>query len=202
MIKNMNIKFSEKELIHLLYAWAAISFAFAMILGGGVDSLAGTGFLYYITLSGITVGVAFLIHELAHKVVAQKYGCWAEFRKYDFGLILAVLMSFYGFVFAAPGAVMIKGGVSDEENGKIAAAGPVINIILAILFFVLSVLINADTASSLIYEIVNYGFLINAWLALFNLIPFSVFDGAKIVSWSKPVWIILVIISGFLTFGM
>ncbi len=33
--------------------------------------------------------------------------------------------------------------------------------------------------------------MINAWLALFNLIPFMGFDGHKIFEWNKPTYFIL-----------
>ena len=93
----MSIKFSEEELIHLLHAWAAITFAFAVVLGGGLAGL-GPELPQNLIIAGIVVGTAFLVHELAHKALAQKYGCWAEFRKFNLGLILAVLMSFFGFL--------------------------------------------------------------------------------------------------------
>ena len=50
-----------------------------------------------------------------------------------------------------------------------------------------------------------FGFLINAWIGLFNLIPFLMFDGKKILNWSKPAYfimlstgMILVSLTGFL----
>ncbi len=183
------IKFSEKELIDLLWAWAAISFAFAVLLGGGIQGL-GKGFHERLMLAAITVGVAFLLHELAHKFVAQKYGYWAEFRRFDFGLILAVILSFYGFIFAAPGAVMIAGLSTKEQNGKISAAGPLINIILAGLFLLLGAFLAAfELFNPLLQSIVGFGVMINGWLALFNMLPIYPLDGSKIISWSFPAWL-------------
>ena len=37
-------------------------------------------------------------------------------------------------------------------------------------------------------EIAVYGFIVNTWLALFNMIPFYVFDGAKIWRWNKQIY--------------
>ena len=199
----MRITFSEEELIHLLHAWAAISFAFAVVLSGGIEGL-GSSFVENLIIAGVTVGMAFLIHELAHKVVAQKYGCWAEFRKFNFGLILAVVMSFIGFIFAAPGAVMISGLISREQNGKISAAGPVTNIVLATLFFVLGTILFSVTGgiSQFFAKLIRYGFFINAWLALFNMIPFAPLDGSKVLAWSPFAWVGIVAVAGFMVFGM
>lgn len=197
----MKVKFSEEELIHLLYAWAAISFSFAILA-----SKAEIGFLNFpqnFLVSVFTVGLAFLIHEISHKIVAQRYGCWAEFRKFDLGLILAVLMSFFGFVFAAPGAVFIFGLISEKENGKIAAAGPISNLILALLLFI-SFLIFPKffVFPEIVFRILAQGFYVNIWLAFFNLLPFPPLDGSKIISWSPLVWGLMLLISGFIVFIM
>ena len=39
------------------------------------------------------------------------------------------------------------------------------------------------------------GYRINALIGLFNMIPFMNFDGAKIIKWSKPIYIATVIVS-------
>lgn len=197
----MKITYSEEELIDLLHAWAAISFAFAVVLSGGIQNL-GPQFVPNLIVSAIAVGTAFLFHELAHKIVAQRYGCWAEFRKFNLGLILAVLMSFFGFVIAAPGAVMISGLVSREENGKISVAGPLTNICLAILFLILGVVLpqTIKPIPFLLNQIIFFGFFINAWLAFFNMIPLPPLDGSKVIAWSLPVWLGIVALAGFLVF--
>ena len=41
----------------------------------------------------------------------------------------------------------------------------------------------------------SYGFRINTWLGLFNLLPFAMFDGKKIFVWNKVVYGVLVIIA-------
>lgn len=190
------MRFSEEEITQLLKAWLAISFAFAVALGGGITS----NILQNFILAAFTVGTAFLIHEIAHKIVAQNFGCWAEFRSFDLGLLLAVLMSFTGLIFAAPGAVMIAGPVSTEENGKISAAGPITNIVLALLFLGLQFLVIPVLGIDFIPALLNYGFAINAWLALFNLLPFGPLDGTKVLAWSQPAWLTLTAIAGGLVF--
>ncbi len=55
------------------------------------------------------VGVAFLLHEIAHKVVAIEHGQIAEFRADYQMLFLALMGALVGFLFAAPGAVYHRG---------------------------------------------------------------------------------------------
>ncbi|MBW2989302.1 metalloprotease [Candidatus Woesearchaeota archaeon] len=172
---------SRTELIDLIKAWAAISLAFAILLGGSVFSF---DFITFFMISSLSVGFGFIAHELSHKVVAQKYGCQAEFRAWDKMLILAVIMAFLGFVIAAPGAVMISGPVGKRRNGKISVAGAAANLAVAAMF--LSLLFVP--VKGIFFVIAQYGFLINTWLALFNMIPFWMFDGKKVLNWSKPVY--------------
>ena len=173
-----NISTSEKEIIDISKAWIAISIAFAILLSGSIFS---KGFYVMFIISSITVGIGFLFHEIGHKIVAQRFGCFAEFRSFDNMLVLAIVMSFFGFLFAAPGAVMISGNVDTKKNGLISAAGPIVNIVLAIIFLLLGFIGIAPLIS-------NYGFIINSWLALFNMIPLWNFDGKKILRWNKVVY--------------
>jgi len=197
----MKISTSKIEIRDLLKAWLVVSLAFAIVLSGGLNGLINANFLFMIIVSLIAVGTGFLLHELAHKITAQRYGCFAEFRSFDQMLLLALAMSFFGFVFAAPGAVMINGYVTRERNGKISLAGPLTNLFLALIFLSLYIIIDL----ALFRTITFYGFLINSWLGLFNLIPFGNFDGTKISRWSKKVYIpvlIFAIILVFISFSL
>lgn len=128
---------------------------------------------------------------MAHKVIAQRYNCWAEFRSDDKMLMFAVVMSLLGFVFAAPGAVMIRGHINTKQNGRISAAGPASNIVVSLIFLALF----TSSPSPLLQVIGSYGFRINAWLALFNMIPLGIFDGAKIWRYNKAVYIGLAVLA-------
>ncbi|MDP2907343.1 MAG: site-2 protease family protein [Nanoarchaeota archaeon] len=187
----MKIHFSKEELKDLGKAWVAITIAFALVLSGRKMEAIPS----FMLVSAIAVGFGFLLHELGHKFVAQHYGCFAEFRSFDFMLVLAFIMSFFGFVFAAPGAVMIRGHIDNERNGKISVAGPLINLLMAVGFLIVSF-----STEGFVQMISSYGFFINSFLALFNLIPFGNFDGAKVYRWNKPVWWSMVIVSFIFTF--
>jgi len=187
------MKTSRIEIQHLFRAWIVISAAFAIAFTG--FSLTSE-FLAAVIIAGITVGLGFLLHEMAHKIVAQRFGCFAEFRANNHMLILALILSFTGIVFAAPGAVIISGGrITRRNNGLISVAGPATNIIIALFF-----LNFKFVPSGMIGMVGHYGFLVNSWLALFNMIPFGMFDGAKVLRWNKPVYAFVVAIALILVF--
>ena len=188
------IKTSKLELIDIAKAWLAISIAFALVfsgirlLNGTISNIFTISFGVMFLISLFTAGIGFLLHELAHKFAAQYYGCTAEFRAFDQMLYIAVgLAALAGFIFAAPGAVMIAGHITRKENGIISAAGPLTNYVLGLAFLGLMFLFPAF---SLVFSI---GFQINFWLGLFNMIPFMNFDGKKILDWNNYVWIAMVI---------
>ena len=183
----MKIGTSKTEITDLLKAWIAISLAFGIILK---DSI---GFQQAILVAAFSVGLGFLLHEFAHKIAAQHYKCFAEFRSFDPMLLLAIAMSFFGFVFIAPGAVMIQGFVDYRKNGIISAVGPITNLILAVVFLILLFFKILPTIS-------QYGFIINSWLALFNMIPVWNFDGKKILAWNKIIYFTIAFVAFFFVF--
>ena len=129
-------------------------------------------------------GLAFILHELAHKFMAQRYGYWAEFKLNQQGLIITLLSLISRFKIIAPGAVMIGNIANMDHYGKVSIAGPATNIGLGIIYFMIALM----TGSLMINQLALLGVKINASLALFNLIPFGIFDGAKIIKWNRYVW--------------
>jgi len=178
------MKFSKKEVKDLLSAWLLISLAFAILF---TTELSISVFITSFIISLLTAGIGFLFHELMHKSLAQKYHLWAEFRASYNMLFLAVLFSFFGFIIAAPGGVLIQGHLTKERNGKISLAGPMTNLIIAILFLIPLLILKPENLFNLFLV---YGFKINSLLALFNLIPFPPFDGYKVMDWNKTIYYI------------
>jgi len=192
------MRFSKSEVRELIKAWFFISLAFAILFSGGISVLFSLSFNFLLAfvISGFTVGIAFLFHELMHKFMAEKYGYRAEFRAFDRMLWLALLFSFFGFIIAAPGGVMIKAvHISKERNGKISLAGPLTNIVLALLFLIFLLIF---VPSSLLKTFFIFGFRINSLLAIFNLIPVMPFDGRKVLEWNRRVWSFFIILALFL----
>ena len=194
-------KIPIRERRDLLTAWLALSAAFtlAMVWGQRFDLL-NIGLFFIISL--ITAGIAFIIHEMAHKFTAMKYGYWAEFQMNSMMLVVAVAMAaLAGVVFAAPGATLIYGNsISREENGKISLAGPVSNLILIIPFAAM-IFIGHSAGSGLLAIVGLVGVKVNAMIAAFNLLPVGPLDGAKILSWNPAVFIGVALVAFGILFG-
>lgn len=183
------MKFSRTEIKELVKAWLALSLAFGIAFAGVRQGLLKLGIAF--TISLFTVGLGFVLHELAHKYLAQKYKCWAEFRAINAMLVFAILISFTGFIFAAPGGVIIKGRIPTKKYGRIAAAGPAMNIALGAVFLGLAVFILPELLASIAY----LGAKINSWLAVFNMLPMWGLDGRKILATNKVIYVIEILLA-------
>jgi len=194
----------RRERIDLLIAWLALSIAFAFVLRDSPvvypflpgDSF--TAFLVVFAISLVTAGIGFALHELAHKFAAMKFGYWAEFRKENLMLLIAVaLAALVGVVFAAPGATVIYGNTTKAENGKISAAGPLTNLILCIVFATILLFSGGITSPAGFGGLIGIvGLQVNGMIAAFNMLPVSVLDGRKILAWNPGVFTIM-IVAGF-----
>jgi len=174
--------FSRIEVRDILVAWGALGLAFYFAYQGEFRLV---GVLGGIAISLATVGSGFVLHELSHKFVAERYGYWAEFRMWPMGILLALATSLIGFIFAAPGATYISGlSVSEEQNGRISLAGPLTNVGVGLVF--LPFLLLGLGSLRLLGFI---GFSVNIFLAVFNMLPFMPLDGAKVFAWNKVYWL-------------
>ena len=195
-------KFTKREVIDLIISFLVISLGFCILYSGRSFDLNVIMTLLPIIMLG--VGCGFIFHELGHKLSAMHYGYWAEYKMWVHGLIIALISSFFGFIFAAPGAVYIYGpNMSDRENGIISLAGPIINIVITIIFLIILSLIGNSLYNDtymIIALICIIGAKINSFLALFNLLPIPTLDGSKVLKWSIPIWLITIIIAGILVY--
>ena len=199
--------FSRIEIEHLTQATLAFSLALAFMSVGGIFGAlnAPSEFIRGGIFWMIPAAPAFIVHELAHKVSARHYGCWAEFRASPgglrFGVILAALL---GIVFMAPGAVMVMGNTTKPQFGKIALAGPLSNIMLWLVGLSL-ISLGLETTE---FTYGNNGLLyywcwVNVGLGAFNMIPFGPLDGRKVKTWSNAVyWIWISIFAGLIWFNL
>lgn len=189
-----------KEIKDLVISALALALAFGIALSGGYHAFSTPGLLVTVFLMSIVaVSLGFVLHEIGHRFVARRFGCFAEYTMWPTGLILAVVVSFFGFVFAAPGAVMIypksdAGGrvtLTRQKIGLISITGPAMNLSLALVFILLYMAYSDIALLTLLFSL---GARINTWLAVFNLIPFGPLDGAKIFRWHKGVWLAAIVV--------
>lgn len=186
------IWFSKTELRHLLIgALLVLAIGFSMPLYS-MPKL----YVYPEVLIALAIvfTFSFITHELAHKVTAQHYGLWAEFRITMSGAIITLFSIISPFKIIAPGAVMIGGMADKEAIGKISIAGPLTNITLALFFLVAAQVLYSSIAFAF-----GFGVLVNSIIALINLIPFGVLDGFKVFFWNKTIWAITFSVSLALT---
>lgn len=186
---------SLREIVHLVASLVVLTIAFSYP-STSIEALA---------IAAVGVGSGFLLHELAHKFTAQRYGYVADYEASPMGLIMAVGLSIFtngSFVFAAPGAVMIRGKritygqfenyypdnfKIEKELAYISVSGAVVNLILAIIFIAGSSIFT-DTQT---INVLTKAAFINVFLAGFNMIPFGPLDGAKVWRYSPVLWSIV-----------
>ena len=146
-------------------------------------SLIGYNFLIHpIYLICYLIGfvVSFLLHELSHRAYARSKGLYARFKLDPFGALLTLITAipFIPFKIIAPGAVVISGITSIEILGMTALVGPLINLALSAAFVIGGFIIRP-------FSLILFPLgILNAFIALFNLIPFGELDGRKVLAWS------------------
>ena len=194
---------SDEEKKNLGIATAALTLCFSMVmfrwnyasLSDIPDHLGD--FLFVLVISFIVTFTGFALHEMAHKVVAQRYGCWAEFRYSTQGLLFALVLAIgLGVLFAAPGAVYIVGAIDKRQNGFNSIAGPLTNVGVTLMMIPVF-LWGGEWLSIIAFWVIFFNML----LALFNMIPIMPLDGAKVLKWNIPLYIIsLAAMGGLLYF--
>jgi Zn-dependent protease len=189
------IHFGRQEAIQILISVCVITAAFSIVIMGGFFGNSFIDWPLAIAVSATVAVTGFLLHELGHKFVAQRYGAWAEYRMYPTGLFMALIFSFLGFLFAAPGAVYIQGRITKKQNGTISLAGPAINIAFGGVFLALWLIFPDMGDLTFAFRLIG---LLSMFLAGFNLIPFGPLDGKKVLDWNPGIWVLSIAIAGFL----
>ncbi len=194
------MKFEEQEIKDIIITILSLS-----VISSLSDLLNGGGWLLTLFFSIIIITIALIVKLYAHKRVAERFDCSVVY-KFNYNLfILSLLIAFItngGIVFAAIGSIIVSSSlftrlghkyvnITDREKGIIALSGPMANVILALISLVFYPLSNTFFQLSL---------NLNVFFALFNMIPFPPLDGAKILWWSRMVWLTSFIIPIFLFF--
>ncbi|WP_129633162.1 peptidase M50 [Candidatus Oscillochloris fontis] len=187
--------------LELLKAWGGSTLAYA-IFQTGADRLFSATFIQNLVIAAIVCGLAFVLHELAHRVVARSYGAEAHFIANNQWLLISIAISLAGIFIAAPGAVWHRGHLTLKQSGLIALAGPVTNLVLSIFFLLLLCLLVLVGIPLPMFVLITLiiGFKFNAWLGLFNMIPAGPFDGTKVLAWNWQVFAVTVTVGLFLAF--
>ena len=192
-------EYTKVEIRDLIIAFIALTICFSIATAG----LNVHAFISCLPIVIVGVAIGSLLHELGHRFVARKYDCWAEFKLWPLGLLIAFVTSFFGVVFASPASIRIHPeNVSDEISGRISIAGPMANMALALIFIAIAALVYPFKIHSdifnLIYLICTVGFSVNSFLATFNLFPLYSLDGTNVLKWNIGIWLAAIVIAGIM----
>ena len=155
------------------------------------------------TIPGVLIAITF--HEFAHAKVADMLGDDTPRREGRISLnplahidpIGFIMLLFAGFGWGKPVNVNPRNYNRDISMEKadaiVSIAGPVMNIILALILMIINVLIYKINGISVIIgnnilliitQMIQYAIVINIGLGVFNLIPLPPLDGSKVI---KPI---------------
>ena len=195
----------DRRLIFLIIA--------LMLFSAGMSLFSEQGALiaFVISIPGILIAITF--HEFAHAFAADKLGDDTPRRQgrlslnpfTHLDLFGTIMLVFAGFGWGKPVEINPRNFNRDISLNKaeaiVAAAGPIMNFIVAILFeIVLCIMIKfvpdlyvvggdifaTSEIWKVIAEIVMSVISINIGLGVFNLIPLPPLDGSKILSGFLP----------------
>lgn len=176
--------FYKNEIRDISITWLLVTLAFTIFLATAGYGALGIFHLFFLSL--FVAGLGTVFHELGHKIVAQRYNLPALYVANYRMLFLSIAIAIFGFLFVAPGAVQVKGFATKRIHGLISLAGPLVNLILALIFIALWPVLGT---------IAYFGAILNAWFALFNLIPLTGLDGKKVYNWNKFIFYLVAIFS-------
>ena len=118
------------------------------------------------TLAAVLLFASLLLHELSHALVAQK-------NKLN---ITGITLFIFGGV-----AHLAREPQNAVTELKMAVAGPLCSLGLAAVFFLCGVGLNSISPHPILQSLVQYLFMLNLIIAVFNLIPGFPLDGGRIV---------------------
>lgn len=155
----------------------------------------------------ICFAISLPVHEFAHGYVAYKLGdptaknmgrlTLNPIKHLD--LFGAISMVFFGIGWAKPVQINPRNFRNPKAGMAIsAAAGPISNLLLALVFMIIQKLMlilfagvmftsqSSYALASTILTLLDYLILINISLAIFNLLPIPPFDGSRIANYFLP----------------
>lgn len=208
------VKINLSKLDELEWRFKNINEILAFLLAIFSISTFGIGELINLTLRGyplyfsltlalfilIAATIAVVTHEFAHRQVARKYGCFSRFALSFSGFLATSMINFFGLAIVFfSGYTLISCSffkMNRRLDGIIAAAGPLTNLVISATFYILTLLFSP----SLIGRLFLYIAMFNSAVAFFNLLPFWVLDGMKVMRWDVKVWAVMVAASLVLMF--
>jgi len=143
--------------------------------------------LIYIAVGAVSV----VLHDFAHRYFATKHGCDADIRFWGLGTVIMFATAWlFGNAFAQSYRNLVnrEGGADDAREMAIEmAAGPVVSIILMLIFLAMVQFGGLWAVAG------GIGFVINLITAVYSLMPISTMDGVAIWRWNRTLYLALLI---------
>jgi len=140
----------------------------------------------YIVVSGL----ALILHDLAHKYAAWRVGAVTEYQFWGLGTVIMILTTgLFGIVFSLPARTAINDTdkLSTRQKAVIYAAGPLMSVLLFVLFALLIPMGGSLATIGLV------GCSSNLLAAVYGMMPFEPMDGKKVVKYRKSLWALMFI---------
>ncbi len=169
------------------------------MFGQRVERYLGSGGLMLVCAKLIVLFICFPAHECAHAWTADRLGdptarkagriTLNPLKHLDpMGTIMIILC---GVGYAKPVPVRIEHFKNPKRDFALTAiAGPISNLIMAILFLllirILSGVMGVSETRTMVLNVLVYAVYINISLAIFNLIPIPPLDGSRVVTAFLP----------------
>lgn len=147
--------------IHLKIHWSAA--LIAILVGASLAGVIGLGAAIVGTIGFLT---SIVLHEFGHALTARRFGVPTE----------SIQLWALGGV-----AKLGREAPTPKAEGWIAAAGPLTSIVLAAVSIGAWVALGGTDAESTYVSVLAWLGVINATLALFNLLPGAPLDGGRIL---------------------
>jgi Zn-dependent protease len=112
--------------------------------------------IFPITIS-LSIFISVLIHEMAHAFIANKKGYH----------VYGININLFG------GSAAVDSNIHEKDSIPITAAGPISNLLLYVISFIISLFVNNQFITDFIY--------VNLFLLIFNILPIYPMDGGRIV---------------------
>jgi len=168
--------FGFKIKINISWVFIAVLLSWALAQGyfpAVYEGLTRTTYWWMGIVAVLGLFVSILLHELAHSVVARAYGMEIK------GITLWLL----GGV-----AEMADEPPHPKAEFLMAIAGPIVSIVLALLFLSAGALFGSGGDVTPIGAILRYLGMVNLILAVFNLIPAFPLDGGRVARAALWAW--------------
>jgi len=143
--------------------------------------------LIYMLVGAVSV----VLHDFAHRYFATKHGYDTDIQFWSLGTVIMFLTAWlYGNAFAQPYRNLVNredGSDDVRELGTEMIAGPIVSIILMVLFLAMVQFGGLWAVAG------GVGFTINIITAVYSLMPISTMDGGAIWKWNRTIYLALFI---------